>query len=440
VSPEASARRLLVIGLDGMPYRLIRDMANSGVMPNTQELINEGTFRSMTSSIPEISCVSWSSIMTGENPGVHGIYGFTDLMAGGYGLRFPNFASLKAQPFWETREDRRAVILNVPSTYPARPMNGIHISGFVAPELERSIFPADVLDRINATGYRIDVDSQKGHSSISLFLEDLNETLDARIALAEALFEEEDWQTFMLVFTGTDRLGHFLWAAYEDETHPQHSDFLDHLQRVDDGVGRLVGRLESDAGVIMLSDHGFERLDHDVYVNQILEENGLLRLEPQSQAAGRPGRRGLAAITEDSVAFALDPGRIYIHAEGRFPRGCVAAGEEDRVAGDLARLFGDLRAGDGPAVRAVLRRDDIYQGPLIGAAPDLVLVGAKGVNLRGSFRLPSERADEPFTGKHSQPDAFLIVRGVGPKAIPEAPNVVDVFGISERIVGEGTQP
>jgi len=430
-------RRLLLIGLDGMPFGLIRDMAALGVMPNTRDLISAGTFRPMTSSIPEISCVSWSSIITGENPGVHGIYGFTDLMAGGYGMRFPNFASLAARPFWEMREDRRAVILNVPSTYPARPMNGVHISGFVSPKLERAVHPASLLHRMGDFGYRIDVDSQKGHSSVSLFLEDLNETLDARIALAETLFEEEDWQTFMLVFTGTDRLGHFLWAAYEDEAHPNHSDFLDHLRRVDEGIGRLVGRLESDAGVIMLSDHGFERLDQDIYANQILEAEGFLKLDEVPGSDGRPSRRGPSAITEDSVAFALDPGRLYIHSEGRFPRGRVASSQRLRVVDDLVQLFGDLRAGDAPAIRSIFKRDDIYQGPLIDAAPDLVLVGAEGVNLRGSFRAANDLANEPFTGKHSHPDAFLLVRGSEPSVIPEEPDVVDVVGIIEHIIGGG---
>ena len=117
--------RLVIIGLDGMPYRLIRNLAEKGTMPNMKRLIEEGVFRQMESSIPEVSSVVWSSIITGTNPGVHGIFGFTDLAPGTYRIIFPNFNSLKAKPFWERGRSGSSVIINVPGTYPARPLDGV---------------------------------------------------------------------------------------------------------------------------------------------------------------------------------------------------------------------------------------------------------------------------------------------------------------------------
>lgn len=413
--------RLLVLGIDGVPYRLVRDEAAAGTMPNLGELIRCGVFKPMSSSVPEISCVSWSSIITGENPGVHGIYGFTDVMPQGYGIRFPNFASLAAKPFWERQEDRRSVILNVPSTYPARPMNGIHVSGFVAPKLAKSVHPASLLATLEELDYRIDVDSQKGHESIPLFLEDLDRTLEARVALADVLWKSDDWDTFMLVFTGTDRLGHFLWAAYEDEEHPHHPDVLDHFRRVDRAIGRFVDRLGEDAPVVVLSDHGFERLEANVYVNRVLQEHGLLKLDD--------GRRGLAGIGNGSAAFALDPGRLYVHAASRFPRGSVAAREKEAVIEDLIELFTNLSVQGRRAIRSIHRRDELYAGPAVDRAPDVVLVGERGVNLKASFNTSSDGAEEPFTGKHSQPDAFLLVRSANGVVVPEKPSVVDVVDV-----------
>ena len=429
MSLQTRGKRLLVIGLDGMPYRLIRDMAAQGVMSNTRDLIQSGIFLPMSSSIPEISCVSWSSIITGENPGVHGIYGFTDVMPESYGIRFPNYTSLAVKPFWEARDDRRAIILNVPSTYPARKMNGIHVSGFVSPKLAKSVYPPSLLDTLEALDYRVDVDSQKGHQSIPLFLEDLTRTLEARITLADTLWDREEWLTFMLVFTGTDRLGHFLWAAYEDENHPHHADFLDHLRQIDRAIGRFAGRLEDDEPVIMLSDHGFESLDVDVFVNQVLQEHGFLHLDE--------ARRGLSGITDASVAFALDPGRLYVHSRGRFPRGCVAPDERESVIEDLIAAFEDLPANGQRAIRLIRRRDEIYAGPAIDQAPDVVLVGEQGVNLRASFSPPSDRVGGPFTGKHSQPDAFLLVRGADASVVPTEPNVVDVTSIITHMLQGG---
>jgi predicted AlkP superfamily phosphohydrolase/phosphomutase len=59
------------------------------------------------------------------------------------------------------------------------------------------------------------------------------------------------------VITGTDRLNHFFFDAYYDETHPHHGDFVDYYRRVDTCVGRLHDALGSSSRLIVLSDHGF---------------------------------------------------------------------------------------------------------------------------------------------------------------------------------------
>jgi predicted AlkP superfamily phosphohydrolase/phosphomutase len=119
--------RTVIIGIDGVPFGLLDDLAEKGVMPNFAELKREGVFTPMKSSIPEISSVSWSSVITGKNPGEHGIYGFTELIEGTYTISFPNFRNLKAPAFWHEKNNNKSyIILNVPSTYPTRELNGVH--------------------------------------------------------------------------------------------------------------------------------------------------------------------------------------------------------------------------------------------------------------------------------------------------------------------------
>ena len=104
-------RRTILIGLDGVPYRLIQHLSQNGTMPAVRALVDKGIFRKMASTIPEVSSVAWSSMITGMNPGVHGIFGFTDLAPGTYRLVFPNFDHLKARPFWERNGGGRSVIM-----------------------------------------------------------------------------------------------------------------------------------------------------------------------------------------------------------------------------------------------------------------------------------------------------------------------------------------
>ena len=139
--------RVAVIGLDGVGVPLVRDLTARGLMPNLAKLLAGGTVAPMRSSIPVISSVSWTSFMTGRNPGKHGVYGFTDVKPGTFTMFFPNFGNVRGDTLWDVagRAGKRSIVLNVPNTYPARPLEGLLVSGFVAVNLERAVFPASLL-------------------------------------------------------------------------------------------------------------------------------------------------------------------------------------------------------------------------------------------------------------------------------------------------------
>ncbi len=419
-------KRTVIVGLDGMPYQLIKNLSDNGTMPNVKALIEEGVFRQMASSIPEVSSVAWSSIITGKNPAEHGIYGFTELMPGTYNMFFPNFDSLKAPPFWDMESSGNSVIINVPSTYPAPQLNGVLISGFVALNLEKATYPPSLARELERMDYHLDVDSQKGHKSTDLFLQDLDRTLKGRIAAYRYLWDREDWQTFMLVFTGTDRLAHFLWDAYEDENHKHHPAFLDHLHQIDKLIGEIASRIGDDDPLILLSDHGFERLEKDVYVNFLLKQEGFLKLEGDSQ--------NLKDIGHDTKAFALDPARIYLNMKGKYPRGSVKPSGRDHLMSELEELFESLKVEGVKVINRIYHKEEIFTGPLIDQAPDLVLVANKGFNLKASTKAGQLYGKDIFAGKHTQPDAFLLVRDDGAEGIvPERPCVSDVVGIMGQL-------
>jgi len=419
--------RLVIVGLDGMPYRLIKNLAEKGTMPNMKRLIEEGVFRQMESSIPEVSSVAWSSIITGTNPGVHGIFGFTDLAPGTYRMTFPNFNSLKAKPFWERESSRRSVIINVPNTYPARSLNGVLIAGFVALDLEKATYPRSLVPQLESMDYRVDVDSQRAQESLSFFLKDLDRTLEARISAYRYLWHEEDWTTFMLVFTGVDRLAHFLWDAYEDESHKYHWAFLSHLHRIDEVLGEIMQGMEDDDSIILLSDHGFELLEKEVYINVALREEGFLSFDREPPAS-------LKEIGNSTKAFALDPARIYVNLKGRYPRGCVKPEDREAVIRDLESAFSALVVDGRKVIRRAYRKGEIFEGPFSPQAPDLVLLANEGFNLRASIKAAQLWGKDIRTGKHSQPDAFLLVKGDGDKGIvPKKPRVFDVVDIMDKL-------
>ena len=384
-----------------MPFGMLKEFVETGVMPNTAGIIDDGYLTSMRSTIPEISSVAWSSIITGANPAEHGIFGFTDTRADSYKMRFPNFNDLKVQPFWN-RCPGKSVIINVPSTYPVREMNGVHISGFVSIDINRSVHPSLLIGELKSLDYRLDVASEKAHKDLGLFLEDLDQTLTARIKAVEYLWDYVDWQVFMPTFTGTDRLMHFLYEAYEEDNHKYHGDFIEHFRRIDAAIGDICSKMAEGDNLIMLSDHGFEKLEKDVYVNRLLIEEGLLTFKPNADPK-------LINIDSTTKAFAMDPARIYINRKGRYPEGGVEPGDVDTCQSELQSVFESLRVDGAKVIKHIFRKQDIYAGAYLGDGPDLVLVAEKGFNLKGSMAAEELTGKGPFTGKHTYEDAFLLI-------------------------------
>lgn len=422
-------KRTVIIGLDGVPFGLLKDLSEKGVMPNVKEIISKGTFKKMRSSVPDVSSVAWSSVITGANPAQHGIFGFTDLAEGSYRLTFPNFNNLKREPFWHRDKKSRHAIINVPSTYPAKELNGVLISGFVALDLERAVYPSSLTPVLKDMEYRVDVDSAKAHQSMDLFIKDLNRTNEARISLYRHLWDEA-WKTFMLVFTGTDRLMHFLWDACEDEDNVFHKEFNNYFRRIDEVIGEIAGKMNGEDDLIMLSDHGFERLKNDVYINCILKNNGFLKLKDDKTVS-------FTSIDYGTKAFALDPARIYINMKGRYPRGSVAVEEREKVLRDVEGLFKNFEIGNKRVIKHIYRKEEVYDGPYLDQAPDLVLIGNKGFNLKAAVNSEKVYSSGIFTGKHTEDNAFLLIdKKIKDDIIPASPEVSDIVGIMDRLQGD----
>src|SRR5918992_2204040 len=130
--PVGARRRVVVVGLDGVPASYLSERMEAGAMPALAELLGQGRLMAMESSVPPVSSVAWASLTTGVNPGRHGIYGFTELRPGTYDLRFPNDTSILVPRVWDRLADEglRSVVLNVPGTYPARaPAGSLLVSG-----------------------------------------------------------------------------------------------------------------------------------------------------------------------------------------------------------------------------------------------------------------------------------------------------------------------
>jgi predicted AlkP superfamily phosphohydrolase/phosphomutase len=431
--------RVFIFGLDGTPHGLMQDMFAKGILKNLAEIAGKGSFLKMTTTIPEVSSVAWTTFMTGVNPGRHGIFGFVDLKPGTYTNYFPNATNVQSPCLWNLlgKAGKRSVIVNMPSTYPAQELDGALIAGFVAIDLERATYPKSLVPWLQQIDYRLDVDAGLARTDKERFIEDLHTSLAHREEAFRKLMDEESWDFFAAIVTETDRLHHFLWDAYEDENSPFHGAFLDVYRRIDEMAGRLYDSLQGETTFLALSDHGFGRLRRDVYINRWLEEEGYLSFSSEK-------RESVADIDPAKTrAFCMDPGRIYLNVKRRFPGGSVLPGKAsesllEEIAERLAGL--SFQADGGPAesiLRRVYRKEELYQGPFLTRAPDLILLANPGNNLRGATGRESVfDLQGPFTGMHTQDDAFFLCDR--PTSEPEGLHILDVTKTATTLLDSST--
>ncbi len=378
-------------------------------MPRTAAIIGRGVLRAMRASLPPVSSVSWTCFMTGANPAEHGIFGFTDVGPESYQLRFPTFADVKTPTFWDRLGERelRCAVINQPSTYPARQLPGAIVSGFVALQLEKSVWPKEHLPALRKMGYRIDVDTQHARENPDALLDDLMATHQTRTEAVRYFWDRESWDYFQAVVTGTDRLHHFLWNAVVQPDDPRHSRAMSYYQAVDSFIGDLWDRFHKGRpadregeGFMLLSDHGFAGVRLDVRLNAWLREQGYLQYVKDDPCS-------VADIAPTTRAFALDPGRIYINAKGRFAGGCVAPDDVLAIRAEIAARLCSFSHDAQPVIRRVFTREEAFHGPLLDRAPDLVAIGHDGFDLKGTTRGRAVLAPTHFQGMHTWDDAFV---------------------------------
>jgi len=402
---DSRKKRACIIGLDGVPFDLLRRLAEDGVMPAMRRLIREGHLHRMKASLPEVSSVSWSSFMTGTNPGTHGIFGFTDLREHSYQVRFPNFLDLKTSTIWDRLGEAglKSIVINQPSTYPARKIEGALVSGFVAIELAKAVYPLSHLAALEKMGYQTDINTQKARQDHAFLWKELNSTLEGG-RKAVGYFWAQEWDLFEFIVTGTDRLHHYLWDAGADPGHPSHAAFLDYYRRVDGLIDRIAGDFRELTGGIrglyLLSDHGFTGIIQEVYLNAWLVQAGYLGFD--GPAAGR-----LADMAPGTRAFVLDPNRIYINLKGRFPRGVVDKAEKKTLKSEIAAALKGIEFEGKRVVREVFDTDEIYSGPHVGKGPDLVVLAEPGFDLKGSLDRKEVFGRTDLQGMHTWDDAFF---------------------------------
>ncbi len=261
-----------------------------------------------------------------------------------------------------------------------------------------------LLPKLEEFKYRIDIDTARARDDHDFLIQDLYETLKIREETVNYLWKNEDWDLFMVVITGTDRLQHFLFDAYVDKTHPYHQAFVDYYEKIDTFVGRIYEKytqLEAEKAFFMLSDHGFTQIKTEVYINRWLFENGYLKFNTNTP-------KMVTDIGPGTIAFALDPSRIYINLRGKYPLGNIDKKDYNRLREELKSAFLEIKYEGESILRQVFFKEEVYTGPFLDQAPDLVLLSKHGFDLKATVQRDVVFGRSILQGMHTYDDAFFF--------------------------------
>jgi predicted AlkP superfamily phosphohydrolase/phosphomutase len=467
--------QVLVVGLDAVDPQVAQELAGAGKLPTIASLL--ATSGGQTLANPDGLFVGavWPTLFTGTSPGRHGRWWPGHLKPGTYQVRPYDPAALAAETMWTSaaRAGRRVAVIDAPHA-PTIAHSGLTQltdwgghepapEGFVAstPELAEQILaefgphPVDDCDRYGRSG-RIDQ-----------LVADLRTGVDRKTELACTLLDRADWDLFFATFTESHCAGHQCWHLH-DPHHPKHDPaqvaelgdpIVDVYRRVDAALDEVLARVGAHTEVFVVLSHGMgPHYDGSSMLGEALRRLEVAwHREPSAWATGRNQARhawnrvarkvGMRPpktwMLDGSRPFFRAPnagvcGAIRLNVAGREPDGVVAAGREyedlcDALTTEFATWV-NVETG-GPAVRQVLRPEEIFDGPFVAQMPDLMVEWHQDDPIDGIASPTIGRVDGPYaghrTGDHRR-DGMLLRRG--PTATATVTDAADARTVAPAIL------
>ncbi|MFW6023082.1 MAG: alkaline phosphatase family protein [Halanaerobiaceae bacterium] len=429
-------QKVMIIGLDAAPPELIFEKWRDQ-LPNLNRLINEGGYGPLKSSDPPITCPAWMSMVTGKDAGTLGFYGFRNRKNYSYqDLSFVNSRWVHEDKIWDiiAGEGKRSILLGVPQTYPPSDVNGVMVSGFLTPGLDYNYtYPTAVKNEIKDIVSKYIFDVERGDLDRELL--QIYEMTEKRFKLAEHFLNSRKWDFFMMVEMGTDRIQHFFWE-YFDESHPCYrkdnkyrNAILNYYKFVDENLGKILEYAADDTLLLVVSDHGAQKMTGGFAINEWLQEKGYLVLREDVEGVTPIEMAKIDWNSTRAWGFGGYYGRIFLNVEGREPLGLVPQSEYESFRDELISELENISDNNVSSIvsnsneeklfmqNTVCRPEDLYQN-IRNIPPDLMVyfndlewrsIGNLGY---GNYIIPPEQL-RPYSANHTSQGIFISNKGRG---------------------------
>jgi len=363
-------------------------------------------------------------MLTGKDPGELGFYGFRNRANYSYDqMSIATSAAVKQARVWgrASASGKRVVVVNVPQTYPPRPLNGYLVTSFLTPStFSQYTYPPSLKAEIAQVvgDYQLDVRDFRTEDKDYL-LRQIYDMTEKRCQLVKHFLRTKPWDFFMWVEMGVDRIHHGLWK-FMDPAHPKHEPdnryqdaIRDYYRYLDGHVGEMLELLPDDAAVLMMSDHGGQPMKGGICFNEWLMREGYLVLED------RP--LGIVPLVKCEIDWQRTRawgsggyyGRLFLNVEGREPQGVIPPEAYDATRDELIAQLEALTDPEGQHIGTrVFKPEEVYR-QINNIPPDLIVyfgnlawrsVGSVGLDTVHTF----ENDTGPDDANHAQNGLFIL--------------------------------
>jgi len=365
-------KRVLLIGLDGADFDIINKMKDK--LPNIRKIMKNGSFGRLRSTPLPLTGPAWVSMITGKNPGKHGIYDFMQ----GLDRRLMDSNDIDSETVFDIlgRNGKRVVAINVPMTYPAKEINGYMITGLPYPV---DTYPREIRSLLPKY-YRTLPNERTINEIIRMARDNIDVT---------KMFIKKDWDFFMVVFGATDFVGHWFWG--------ERKKIESVYKKADEMVGELLKYADKDTAVIIVSDHGMGKLKKYICLNTWLLKNNYLVLKNTPKTKIKYFLHRLGLTLENIKRFGA---KIGVLKEGVLPGGKISFilkiflgfsdvdfqktrayannnyspifVRDERTKKELIKKLKDIKDSGKKVIKHVFTKEDVYKGIHMDEAPDIM--------------------------------------------------------------------
>jgi len=375
-------RRILIIGLDCAAPKLLFERFIDR-LPNLGELMGRGVYGNLESCDPPITIPAWMVMATGRTPGELGLYGFRHRKDYSYrDIWIASSRSVRAKRLWDyvAEAGGASCIFAVPPSYPPYPVKGCLVSCFITPSVKRDYtYPSELRGELEGSvgEYIPDVEFRKEDKES--ILKGVYEMTGRHFDMIKHLVAHKPWRLFFFVEIGLDRIHHAFWKYFDEEHHLYQpgSEFEtaveDYYAYLDGRIGELLGLLDEETAVLVVSDHGAKRMKGAFCINSWLEEEGYLKLR---RPLGEISRLEDADVDwSRTIAWGWGGyyARVFINVEGREAEGVVPREDYEEVREELARRLRGIKGPNGERWETEVHKPEELYPECRGNPPDLMV-------------------------------------------------------------------